>query len=88
MSILPQAKFWRSKHDAERLPTPAFVAPFAGRLGANQEFSLDKDNCVHLELLQKFPDAAPWIPIRDAISLRHILQPELWRAATIEAVGQ
>ncbi|KFY29083.1 hypothetical protein V493_02568 [Pseudogymnoascus sp. VKM F-4281 (FW-2241)] len=81
------AKFWRSKHDAERLPSPAIVVPFAGRIGASQEFSVDKNNCTHLELLQKFPDAAPWIPLRDALSLRNILQPELWKAATIEAVA-
>lgn len=88
MSILPQAKFWRSKHDAERLPSAAIAVPFAGRIGANQEFSLNKDNCAHLEILQKFPDAAPWIPLRDALSLRHILQPTLWKAACVEAVGQ
>ncbi|KFY80859.1 hypothetical protein V499_00314 [Pseudogymnoascus sp. VKM F-103] len=87
MSILPQAKFWRSKHDAERLPSAAIAVPFAGRIGANQEFSLNKDNCAHLEILQKFPDAAPWIPLRDALSLRHILQPALWKAACVEAVG-
>ncbi|CAG8094754.1 unnamed protein product [Penicillium olsonii] len=85
--MLPHAKFWKSEGDRKVLPAPTTIVPFAGRIGANQEFSLDKNNCTQIELLQKFPDAAPWIPLRDALSLRHFLQPELWKAATIEAVG-
>ncbi|CAG8897255.1 unnamed protein product [Penicillium egyptiacum] len=85
--MLPHAKFWRSGHDAEALPSPTTIVPFAGRIGANQEFSVDKNNCTQIELLQKFPDAAPWIPLKDALSLRHILQVELWKAAAIEAIG-
>ncbi|KAJ5770373.1 uncharacterized protein N7511_002424 [Penicillium nucicola] len=84
-SMLPHAKFWRRDGDAAALPSPASVIPFAGRLGANQEFSLDKTNCTQAELLQKFPDAAPWIPWKDALSIRTILEPELWKAAVIEA---
>ncbi|KAJ6094495.1 hypothetical protein N7467_002008 [Penicillium canescens] len=86
-SMLPHAKFWRSEGDAVVLPSPTTIVPFAGRIGANQEFSVDKTNCTQIELLKKFPDAAPWISLRDALSLRHILQRELWKAATIEAVG-
>ncbi|CAI7565957.1 unnamed protein product [Penicillium discolor] len=85
--MLQHAKFWRSGHDAEELPSPTTVVPFAGRIGANQEFAMDKNNCTQIELLQKFPDAAPWIPLKDALSLRHILQVELWKAAGIEAIG-
>lgn len=86
--MLPHAKFWKSDSDRRRaLPAPTNIVPFAGRIGANQEFSLDQNNCTQIELLQKFPDAAPWIPWRDALSLRHFFQPELWKAATIEAVG-
>lgn len=83
--MLPNASFWRSGRTD--LPTPSHVIPFAGRIGANQEFSVDKDTCTQRELLQKFPDAAPWIPVRDALSLRTILQPELWKAAVIEGIG-
>ena len=86
-SMLPHAKFWRREGDSVVLPSPTTIVPFAGRIGANQEFSVDKNNCTQIELLKKFPDAAPWISLRDALSLRHILQPELWKAATIEAVG-
>lgn len=35
---LPLARFWRSKPDM--LPSPNAPTPFAGRVGANQEFSL------------------------------------------------
>lgn len=83
--MLPNASFWRS--DRTDLPTPSHVIPFAGRIGANQEFAVDKGSCTQRELLQKFPDAAPWIPVRDALSLRTILQPELWKAAVIECIG-
>lgn len=86
-SMLPHAKFWRSERDAETLPKPTTIVPFAGRIGANQEFSVDKDNCTQIELLQKFPDAAPWIPLRDALSFRHLLEVELWKAAIVEAIG-
>ncbi|KAL2830523.1 aquaporin-like protein [Aspergillus cavernicola] len=84
-SLLPHATFWRS--DRSRLPAPSDVVPFAGRIGANQEFSLDKGNCTQIELLQSFPDAAPCIPLRDSLSPRHFLQVELWKAAVIEAIG-
>ncbi|KAJ5643574.1 uncharacterized protein N7484_006081 [Penicillium longicatenatum] len=86
-SILPTGSFWRSQRDAETLPSPTTIVPFAGRIGANQEFSLDKNNCTQIELLQKFPDAAPWIPFGDALSLENILQVELWKAAVVEAIG-
>lgn len=86
--MLPHAKSWRSRRDGEELPSPTDIVPFAGRISANQEFSVDKNNCTHIELLQNFPVAAPWIPFRDSLSLRHFLQPELWKAAVVEAIGQ
>ncbi|EHK17775.1 uncharacterized protein TRIVIDRAFT_160074 [Trichoderma virens Gv29-8] len=85
--LLPHANFWTSRHDAEALPSPTNVIPFAGRIGANQEFSLEKNNCTQIELLQKFPDAAPWIPLRDSLSLRPLLEAVLWKAAVVEAIG-
>ena len=80
-----QASFWRGNRS--NLPEPTKIVPFAGRIGANQEFSVDKNSCAQKELLVKFPDAAPWIPLRDALSLRNILQRELWKGAVIEAIG-
>ncbi|KAE8413517.1 aquaporin-like protein [Aspergillus pseudocaelatus] len=80
-----QASFWRGNRTT--LPEPTKIVPFAGRIGANQEFSVDKHSCAQKELLQEFPDAAPWIPLRDALSLRNILQRELWKGAVVEAIG-
>ncbi|KAJ5563435.1 hypothetical protein N7535_008599 [Penicillium sp. DV-2018c] len=85
--MLPTASFWRSGHDSEELPSPTPIVPFAGRIGANQEFSVDKTNRAQIEQLQQCPDAAPWIPLKDALSLRHFLHPALWKAAAIEAIA-
>ncbi|KAL4863574.1 hypothetical protein BDV12DRAFT_177325 [Aspergillus spectabilis] len=84
-SILPTSNFWRS--DRHKLSGSSGVVPFAGRIGANQEFSIDTDSSSQKELLEKVPDAAPYIPVRDALSLRPILQVDLWKAATVEAIG-
>lgn len=61
--------------------------PFAGRIGANQEFSLDRNNCTDVELLEKHPDAAPWVPLRDSLSLAQFLEIGLWKAAVVEGLG-
>ncbi|KAL4894282.1 aquaporin-like protein [Aspergillus ambiguus] len=84
-SHLPRANFWRG--ESGQLPAPTEIIPFAGRIGANQEFSLDKNKCGQKELLEKIPDAAPWIPLRDSLSLKPILQIALWKAAIVEAIG-
>ncbi|KAL5343561.1 aquaporin-like protein [Aspergillus crustosus] len=84
--ILPSSSsFWRGDR-RKRLGTSG-VVPFAGRLGANQEFAVDNDSDSQKELLEKIPDAAPYIPVRDALSFRPLLQPDLWKAATVEAIG-
>ncbi|CEL07054.1 hypothetical protein ASPCAL10219 [Aspergillus calidoustus] len=83
-SRFPHASLWHS--GSVTLPEKSPVIPFAGRVGANQEFTLgEKNSCARAEILQKFPDAAPWIPVRDALSLNGFLQIELWKAAAMEA---
>lgn len=82
---LPQANFWRTEPD--KLPAPRAPAPFAGRIGANQEFSLDRRTCADTELLKNHPDAAPWVPLRDSLSLKQFLDIGLWRAAATEGIG-
>ncbi len=69
------------------LPQPKPVVPFAGRIGGNQFFSLDSDHCPDVKILEKYPDAAPWVPIRDAFKLVQFLDIELWKAAVIEGLG-
>lgn len=53
-----------------------------------KEFSVDEDNSDQRELLKKLPDAAPWIPIRDSLSLKQFLQLHIWKGAIIEAIGK
>ncbi|KAL4924207.1 aquaporin-like protein [Aspergillus undulatus] len=90
-SLIRSATFWRSEADRDRaranLPFTNKAVPFAGRIGANQEFALEKDNAAQAGVLEKFPDAAPWISIRDSLDLRGLWQVELWKAAVIEGIG-
>lgn len=82
---LAQANFWRRR--ADTLPSTKAPIPFAGRIGANQEFAIDKSRCTNTELLEKYPDAAPLVPLRDLLSLKQFLEPGLWKAAAIEGIG-
>jgi hypothetical protein len=63
------------------------VAPFAGRLGGNQTFVVDRSNPANAELLKKVPDAAPNLSLRDMFDLRGFRQPDLYKAAVVECVG-
>lgn len=60
---------------------------FAGRLGGNQEFILDPKNLHDIPILQRVPDASPFISVREIFNLRGFLEPELWKAAVAEGVG-
>ena len=85
-AVLPQASsFWRGEPDtsiAAKTPTP-----FAGRIGANQEFALSRRQCADPGLLSKYPDAAPWVPLRDSLSPRQFFEIGLWKAAAVEGLG-
>ncbi|KAK7415031.1 hypothetical protein QQX98_006169 [Neonectria punicea] len=63
------------------------IQPFAGRLGANQSFILDRALAGNEGPLEKEPDAAPLIPLRELLDLRPILHVNLWKAACIEGIG-
>ncbi|KAH7121601.1 aquaporin-like protein [Dactylonectria macrodidyma] len=63
------------------------VHPFAGRIGANQSFTLDPSLSDFGELLEKEPDAAPLMPVRELMDLRPLLHVNLWKAAFIEGIG-
>ena len=77
--------FWHSERGSSALPK--IPTPFAGRIGANQEFSLSRQQCTDPELLDKIPDAAPWVPLRDALSPRQFFEIGLWKAAAVEGIG-
>ena len=63
------------------------MAPFAGRLGGNQTYIVDRSNPENAELLKKVPDAAPNLNAKEAFDLRGFSDQDLYRAAIIEGMG-
>ncbi|OAL28203.1 hypothetical protein AYO20_09531 [Fonsecaea nubica] len=72
---------------ARRRRGGSLSAPFAGRLGGNQEFTLDRSDPQNEELLKKVPDAAPNLTLKESFDLRGFREVELWKAAMVEFVG-
>jgi glycerol uptake facilitator-like aquaporin len=70
-----------------RATSPSLATPFAGRLGGNQEFTLDRNDPSNQELLRKVPDAAPNLSLKEAFDLRGFREIGLWKASLIEFVG-
>lgn len=66
------------------------VAPFAGRLGGNQAFVIDRDASDEdsAKLLEEQPDAARGMTLRQQFDCRPLLSMGLWKAAGIEAMGE
>jgi hypothetical protein len=76
--------------DDSHRPTPRpklVVQPFAGRLGGNQEFILDRSISVNAVILQEIPDAAPGMSLAEQFDLRPFRTFSLWKAAALEAIG-
>jgi glycerol uptake facilitator-like aquaporin len=65
----------------------SLATPFAGRLGGNQEFTLDRNDPLNQDLLRKVPDAAPNLNLKEAFDLRGFREIGLWKASLIEFVG-
>lgn len=63
-------------------------APFAGRIGGNQEFTLDRSDPNNEELLKKVPDAAPNLTLEEAFDLRGFTEIGLYKASLIEFMGE
>ncbi|KAJ5610417.1 hypothetical protein N7510_007136 [Penicillium lagena] len=89
-SFLPQAqeKQLQPLQDRNHKTRPRFQVAntqFAGRIGANQEFSAHV--LEETELLRKTPDAAPLVPWRQMICLNQFIQLNIWKAAFTEGVG-
>ncbi|KIX01814.1 uncharacterized protein Z518_09541 [Rhinocladiella mackenziei CBS 650.93] len=80
-SALPNSPFHRRRR------RESVIAPFAGRLGGNQTFVLDRSNPANAELLQKVPDAAPNLNLKEAFDPRAFRDVDLYKAAAIEFVG-
>jgi len=61
--------------------------PFAGRIGGNQEFTLDKKDPNRGRILKEIPDAAPFCTWEASFALNQFRQINLWKAAFIEGWG-
>ena len=72
-------------HESALKPTSLL---FAGRLGGNQEFIIDRNDPAHAALLQKTPDAAPFMSLRQTFDLGGFQEMDLWKAALVEGIGE
>lgn len=61
---------------------------FAGRLGGNQAFTLDRDESANATTLQRLPDAAPLMSWSEQFDLRGFRRLDLWKAGLAEGVGK
>lgn len=66
----------------------SYSAPFAGRLGGNQAFILDRGNASDVAVLQEAPDAAPGMTLAEQFDLRPFRSIGLWKAAALEGMGE
>lgn len=64
------------------------MAPFAGRLGGNLEFVVDRSDPDNADLLTKIPDAAPNLTLDETFDMRAFKELDLYKAALIEFVGE
>jgi len=82
------------RHDqAHTLPSTQHTnicntVPFAGRLGGNQAFILDRDDVSNAAILQDVPDAAPGMTLAEQFDLRPLRNIGLWKAAIMEGMGE
>ncbi len=61
---------------------------FAGRIGGNQEFIIDRRDPDQAELLRKTPDAAPFMSLKESFDLRGFSDIDLWKGAFLEGIGK
>jgi hypothetical protein len=62
--------------------------PFAGRIGGNQDFVVDRNDPKNVEVLKEVPDAAPRMTLAEIFDLRGFLSPDLWKFALLECIGK
>lgn len=61
---------------------------FAGRIGGNQIFTVNRHDEASRKLLAKEPDAAPGMTLKEQFDLRPFRTVGLWKAAIVEGVGE
>ncbi|KAI9041857.1 aquaporin-like protein [Aspergillus affinis] len=76
------------EHEEQQGPlTPSTIPPFAGRLGGNQDFVVDRNDPRNEKVLEKVPDAAPCMTLREVFDFRGFLSADLWKFALLECVA-
>ena len=65
----------------------SYTAPFAGRLGGNQTFIVDRDDVSSAVVLQDVPDASPGMTLAEQFDLGPLRSIRLWKAAVLEGMG-
>jgi hypothetical protein len=61
--------------------------PYAGQVGGNQRFALRPDTVEKQNILERVPDAAPYLTWRESFDLRLFWEAELWKQAFVECYG-
>jgi hypothetical protein len=64
------------------------IPPFAGRLGGNQDFIVDRNDPKNVDVLERVPDAAPCMTLAEIFDLRGFLSADLWKFAMLECIGK
>lgn len=78
---------YEHEHEHEESAKPA-IPPFAGRLGGNQDFTVDRNDPRNSKVLEKVPDAAPRMGLAEVFDLRGFRSPDLWKFAMLECIGR
>lgn len=78
------------EYEVEEHPPPLQVAipPFAGRVGGNQDFIVDRNDPRNTKVLEKVPDAAPHMTLAEVFDFRGFLSADFWKWAMLECVGE
>ncbi|OJJ45907.1 hypothetical protein ASPZODRAFT_17338 [Penicilliopsis zonata CBS 506.65] len=63
------------------------IQPFAGRIGGNQALVADPNDSSNRSLLEKVPDAGPYMRLSQILDLRGFTDLNLWKFALIECAG-
>lgn len=79
---------YEQEHEHEHHGVKPAIPPFAGRLGGNQDFTVDRNDPRNNKVLEKVPDAAPRMGLAEVFDLRGFLSSDLWKFAMLECIGR
>ncbi|GES59692.1 MIP transporter [Aspergillus terreus] len=68
-------------------PLQVAIPPFAGRVGRNQDFIVDRNDPRNTKVLEKVPDAAPHMTLAEVFDFRGFLSADFWKWAMLECVA-